>query len=143
MAVEAVIFPDIEPTLVTKLQQFCDNSTEDFADDVRVATKKLPPGLPPQSEVIIQVSYQETLDKVRRAATVLLEVFADDYATASGLAHFVASKCPNLVGSTIKFAEVSLGPFRDAEEGPQEKRSITFDLIVKGADYAAPTPTGS
>jgi len=143
MAVEAVIFPDIEPIIVAKLQTFVDESTEDYASDVRVATKKLPPGNPLQSEVIIQVSYQETLDKVRRGATVLVEVFAEDYGTASGLAHFIASKCPNLVGTTIKFTEVSIGPFRDDEEGPQEKRSMTFDLIVKGADYTAPTPTGS
>jgi len=143
MAFEAVIFPDIEPLIVSKLQTFVDESTETYCSNVRVATKKLPAGSALQSEVIIQVSYQESLDKVRRAATVLVEVFADDYGTASELAHFVASKCPNLVGNTIKFAEASIGPFRDSEASPQEKRSITFDLIVKGADYAAPTPTGS
>ena len=78
MAIEAVIFPDIEPIIVSALKGFIDESTETFASDVRVATKKLPPGSLPQSEVIIQASYQPTLDKVRREATVLVEVYAED-----------------------------------------------------------------
>ena len=138
-----VVFPDLEPIVVSALQAFIDDSFEAFATDVRVGTKKLPSGSIPQSEVVVMAAYQDTVNKVMRNAQLMIEVYADDYATASQLAHFVAARCPHLVGDPIKFAEVSVGPARLAEEGPQEKRSMTVDLVVKGADYVAPVPSGS
>jgi len=133
-----VIFPDLEPIAVSRLSDILEESTEPCTDEVRVGTKKLPPGSELQSEVVISATYQDTINRVMRNAQLLIEVYCNDYATASQLAHFVAARCPRLAGEVIKFAEVSVGPARLAEEGPQEKRSITVDLVVKGADYIAP-----
>jgi len=122
----AVIFPDIEPVIVSYLSGV-------FGEGVYVATKKAQPDNPQSYQVIVTGSYSRTNDKVLRDASAVIDVYADTYADASDLAVFVSAIIPEIVGSTIKKAEVVLGPVRQSDEAPQEKRSISVDFVVKGS----------
>lgn len=131
----AVLFPDLEPLLVDGLRDALAASGRAEAAGARVATRKAPADLSPRPtrEVVLTAAYGATLDKVRREANVVIEVYADDYATASALAVLVAALVPELAGDPIKKAEINLGPIRLLEESEQEKRSMTAELIVKGS----------
>jgi hypothetical protein len=124
----AVIYPDIEQTLVTYFNTALEGS------DVRVATKHSPPSGPtPTMQLVITVAYgQETGQRVTKDASLTLEVYADSYADASGLALYVESLVRDCVGEEIKRAEVRLGPVRTTEDSGQEKRSLDVALVVKG-----------
>lgn len=122
----AVVFPDIEPILVSYLSGI-------LSGDVYVATKKAQPDDPQSYQVIITGSYGQTLDHVRREASAVIDIYADSYSEASDLAVFVSAVIPQVVGDVIKKSEVILGPVRQTDEAPQEKRSISVDFIVKGS----------
>jgi hypothetical protein len=133
-----VIFPDIEPLIVDFYDQKIAESTEYVLQDVRVGTKKLPPGTGMVNQIIVTAGYGQTINKVMREATVTVDVFADGYGDASSIASLAAGFSPDLADDPIKFAVVSLGPIRVQEESKQERRSFTVDLIVKGFDYEDP-----
>lgn len=124
----AVIFPDIEQILVAHLKSVLPNT-------VRVATKKAPADqTQPAQQVVIVGNYTGTLDDVRQEATVTIDVFATDYKTASDLARTVAALVVEPPMEHIKRATVVLGPVRLADSGPDEKRSLSVELIVKGSN---------
>lgn len=124
----AVIFPDIEQTLVAYF------NTALTGQNVRVATKHSPAGqTTPAKQLVITVSYgSETDARVTKDATATLEVYADTYADASSLGLLVESLVRGCVGAQIKRAEVRLGPVRTTEDSSQEKRSLDVALVVKG-----------
>lgn len=127
----AVIFPDIEPILVSHLR----DSLEEWGyTEVRVATKKAPASADqPPTQVVVTAAYNQTLDLVRRSASCVIDVYADTYADASDLGMLVATLVLGVPGEDIKKAEVVIGPVRQSDEAPQEKRSMTVDFIVKGS----------
>lgn len=126
----AVLFPDVEKTVVSFLNAQLSGS--DYAG-TRVATKKaLPDEVQPSSQIVVTVAYSAEQNYVLKSATLMLEVYADDYATASGLALWVESKIRGIVGDPIKQAEVVLGPVRGADDTHQEKRMLDVQLLVKG-----------
>lgn len=129
----AVIFPDIEMILVSFLTGALADITEPIAANVRVGTKKLPPEMNASKEVVLIGSYNDTLDQVRRSATVTVDVYADSYEVASELALLVAALVTLCNENGVKRSIVSLGPVRQSNDGPQEKRSMSVDLIVKGS----------
>lgn len=131
-----LIFPDIEKTLVAYFKQALEAQETELAADVRVATKHSQPDeTTPSKQLVIVASYdQETTDKVTRLASVTLDVYADDYATASSLALLVEALARECTGAEIKRAELRLGPVRTSEEGQQERRSLDVELTVKGTD---------
>lgn len=131
-----LIFPDIEKTLVAYFKQALEDHGSELATDVRVATKHSQPDeTTPSKQLVIVASYnQETLDRVTRLGTVTLDVYADDYATASSLALLVEALVRECTGADIKKAELRLGPVRTTEEGQQERRSLDVEVIVKGTD---------
>ena len=125
----AVIFPDIEATLVSYF------NTALAGQGVRVGTKKAQPGEGPYAkELVIIAAYNDEVQYVTKRATLTLDVFADDYANASSLGLLVESLIRGSVGQEIKRVTVRLGPVRTTEEGQQERRSIDVELIVKGSD---------
>lgn len=126
-----VIFPDIEPILVAHLK----NSLSDLGySDVRVSTKKAPADVTqPAKQVVIIAAYNQTLDYVRRQASAVIEVYADEYADASELGMLVATLILQVPGDDIKKAEVVLGPVRQADDTKKEKRSMSVDFVVKGS----------
>jgi len=128
----AVIFPDIETTLVS---YFNTALPLNGATNVRVGTKKAQPDeTQPTKEIVLTVAYNAEQDYVRKTATLTIEVFASDYATANTLSLLVESLVRDCVGEEIKFAEVRIGPVRISEEGPYEKRYLDVALVVKGTN---------
>ena len=126
----AVLFPDVEKTVVSFLNAQLSGS--DYAG-TRVATKKaLPDEAQPSKQIVVTVAYNGEQNYVLKTASLTIEVYADDYATASGLALWVESKIRDIVGDPIKQAEVVLGPVRGADETHQEKRMLDVQLLVKG-----------
>lgn len=131
----AVIFPDIEKTLVTYFNTALAAQDTDLASDVRVATKKAQPDeTQPSKEIILTVSYNAEQDYVMRDASAVIEIYASDYATANELALLVDALVRDCTGTEIKLAEVRLGPVRIGEEGPYEKRYLDVRLVVKGTN---------
>lgn len=128
----AVIFPDIEKTLVS---YFNTALPANGATGVRVGTVKAQPDeTQPTKELVITVAYNAELDYVRKAASATIEVYADTYANANTLALLVESLVRGCVGEEIKMAEVRIGPVRLPEDSTQEKRSLDVGLIVKGTN---------
>ena len=125
----AVIFPDIETTLVSYFQ------TALASQNVRVGTKKAQPDEQHYAkELVIVAAYNEEVEYVTKRATVTLEVYADDYGTANTLGLLVESLIRGSVGEEIKRVTVRLGPVRTTEEGLQERRSLDVELVIKGTD---------
>lgn len=126
----AVQFPDIEKTIVTFLNTQLNSSA--YAG-TRVATKKaLPDETQPTKQIVVTVAYNQEENYVTKVATCVLDVWADDYATASGLALWVEAKIRDVVGDQVKKAEVILGPVRGADDSKQEHRMLDVQLLVKG-----------
>jgi hypothetical protein len=128
----AVIFPDIEATLVSYLKTALAAKGE---STVRVATKKAQPDeTQPAKEVVIVAAYNNESNYVLKDASVTLDVYAQDDITCTNLALLVEALIRGSVGTQIKRAEVRLGPVRIGDDGPNEKRSIDVGLVVKGID---------
>lgn len=128
----AVIFPDIEKTLVSYLNSVL---PANGATGVRVGTKKAQPDeAQPEQELVLTAAYNAEQDYVRKTASVTIEVYADTYAAANDLSRLVAALMPGCVGEEIKLAEVRLGPVRISEDSTQEKRYLDVGLVVKGTD---------
>lgn len=131
----AVIFPDIEKTLVAYLVAALAANGSSTAQNVRVGTKKTQPDeTAPAKEVVVTAAYNAEQDYVLKTASVTLEVYANDYATANTLSLLVEALIRGCTGDEIKKAEVRMGPVRIGEEGPQEKRYLDVGLTVKGTN---------
>ena len=131
---QRVLYPDIEKLLVGYLS---DGLTARFGvGAVRVGTLKVPAGeVQPAAQVVVTANYQGDLDWVRQAATGTFEVYADGYEFANELGLFVAALAVNIPMEFIKRAAVIMGPVRTVEDGPQEKRNIMVDYVVKGDNF--------
>jgi hypothetical protein len=130
----AIIYPDIEKIIVAFLKAELDSLSDPLAANVRVATKKAAPDLDqPAKQVVVVGAYDGTLDGPLRSANLVLDVYAADYDTASSLALLVAALIVQCIGDPIKRAVVTVGPVRLTDETPEEKRSISVDLTVKGS----------
>ena len=132
-----LIFPDIEKALVAYFDQALAALDTELATDVRVATKHSQPDEEtPAKQIVIFGNYNaETMARVTREGTVTIDVYADDYATASALGLLTEALVRECTGSEIKKAEVRLGPVRTTEEGAQERRSLDVFVIIKGTNY--------
>lgn len=127
----AVLFPDIEKTVVAFLKEAIVGTDYEGA---RVATKKaLPDETQPALQLVAMANYQAEENYVLKSASLLLEVWADDYATANAFSLWVEAKVRDIVGHPIKQATVLLGPVRDADETRQEVRRLDVELLVKGS----------
>jgi hypothetical protein len=134
----AVIFPDIEKTLVAYLKAALVANGSVTAQNVRVATKEAQPDeAQPAKEVVVTAAYNAERDYVLKTASVTLEVYANDYGTANSLSLLVEALIRGCTGDEIKRAEVRLGPVRVSEDGTQEKRYLDIGLSVKGTDLNA------
>lgn len=130
------IFPDIEPVIVSHLVDSLAGIDSPLSTGVRVGTVKLPADAEqPAKQVVVTAAYQnQTEYRVTAEASAVIEVYADDYGTASYLALLIGALIVQIPGEHIKRSVVALGPVRTSDEGPQEKRSMTVDFIVKATD---------
>lgn len=133
---EKVIFPDIEKVVVAGLVNLLASRTEPVAHNVKVATIKPAPDVSPYPSKVIVVRGDggPKLDQVRKMERLGLTIWADTYADASGLARLVEALVTDLAGEEIKYVNVALSPVRVAEDGPQECRYLTIEVITKGTD---------
>ncbi len=124
-----IIYPDIEKTLVAYLEDLLD-------PDTRVGTKKLAgDATQPAKQVVVQVAYSnDKTTPVLRFAGVIVDIFADTYEDASDLAFLVEALLRECTGEQIKKVELIAGPSRIAEETPQERRTLSLEVTVKGTD---------
>jgi len=131
----AVIFPDVELTLVSYLNSALTSLGNALATDVRVATKKAQPDeVQPAKQVVVNAAYNGEVSYVTKLASVTLEVYATDYGTANALGLLIESLIRGSIGEQIKRVNVRLGPIRTVEDSDYEKRSIDAEIVVKGTD---------
>ena len=89
---------------------------------------------PAKQLVIIAAYNEETAARVTKLATVTLEVYANDYETASSLGLLVEALVRGATTGGIKRAEVRVGPVRTTEDSTLERRSLDVELVVKGSE---------
>ena len=131
----AVIFPDVELTLVSYLNGALTSLGNALATGVRVATKKAQPDeTQPAKQVVVNAAYNGEINYVTKLASVTLEVYATDYGTANSLGLLIESLIRGSIGEEIKRVTVRLGPVRTVEDSDYEKRSIDVEIVVKGSD---------
>lgn len=121
-----IAYPDIEAIVVEYLA--------DLFATAHVATKRAQPGSNEPLQIVVNGGYAETMDDVRRMASVVIEVLHEDSVTATDMALQVESAIREIKGQVIKRVDVTLGPVRVSEDGPFEKRSMSVDFVVKGSD---------
>jgi len=124
-------FPDIEPEIVSSLSDWIDDNT------VRVATRKQLPGVTsPARQVIVTVamSNENSNAPLLRYAGVVIDCYADDYASASELAYLVESGLRSLTSENIKHVSITAGPSRMGEDSGQEHRAISAEVVVQAYD---------
>jgi hypothetical protein len=127
----AVQFPDIEITVVSFLNSALTGSA--YAG-TRVATKKaLPDETQPAKQIVVNAAYNAEENFVLKRASLTIDVWADDYATASGLALWVEAKIRDLAGDPVKQVTVRLGPVRGSDDSKQEHRMLDVELLIKGS----------
>jgi|688.fasta_scaffold719598_2 hypothetical protein len=123
-----IYYKDVEKELV---EFFVDK----LGTSVNVSTKKLPADDPDAvaNQLVLTVSPSGDKTPVTRFYGVVLEIYAEDYSEASNLSRSVEMylrQAPEFTDS-IKRVDIVSGPIRLAEEGLQEKRSLSADLVVK------------
>ena len=128
----SILFPDVEPMIVAHLKSRL--GLVGFPN-AYVATYKAEPNNPQTVEVVVNVSYGREIEPMLREASLLVNVFADSYKDANEVALFVAAALDSVKGDPIKLVELALGPTRIANEGLQEQRSISLDLVIKGTNF--------
>ena len=78
--------------------------------------------------------YQNTTAPLLRYAGVVIDCYADDYASASELAYLVESGLRSLTSENIKHVSITAGPSRMGEESGQEHRAISAEVVVQAYD---------
>jgi hypothetical protein len=132
----AVMFPDIEAVLVRDLPFALAESGFSVASGVRVATIKPAPDESPYPSKIVVVRGDggPQLDHVRKLERVGITIWADTYRDASELARLVEALVKQMTGDEIKLVDIILSPVRVDEEGPQQCRYMTIEVITKGTN---------
>ena len=133
----ATIFPDVEKLLVSRLKDSLQSSSKSYASGVTVATKK------PSAEV---TSYPARIVTVRadgggslirgltKTERVGVNVYAANYSDASSLALLVEALMRTFNWGDIKLVDTSMSPVRVNNDGKEEQRYMTFELVVKASD---------
>lgn len=104
-------------------------------DSVRVGTMKLPATkAEPAKQVVISATLGAETEIMLRYGQVVIDVYANDYATASDLGYKVESLVRQATGTNIKHVTVQTGPVRLGDDSGQERRSLSAEVVVKATD---------
>lgn len=124
-----IIFPDIEVELVALFTE--------FYSDYRVATKKAPADAQPAVQIVISAAYasENGLSPVLRFSGVVIDIYADDYATANQLGLEATAVLQTAIGENIKQVSIISGPVRMGDNTGQEHRAISAEVVVKATDF--------
>ena len=102
---------------------------------VRVGTMKLPATkTEPPKQVVISATLGAETEIMLRYGQVVIDVYANDYATASDLGYKVESLVRRATGTNIKHVTVQTGPVRLGDDSGQERRSLSAEVVVKATD---------
>lgn len=126
----ATVYPDTEILLVSLLKDALPN-------DVFVSVKKPDASVKPYPGKIVQIRSDGGNSLVRditRIERIGINVFASKYSDASALAIEVDSILRASAGGQIKRVENILSPTRVPNEGTEEQRYMTYELVVKASD---------
>lgn len=132
----ATIFPDVEKLLVSRLKDALSASSKSYASGVTVATKKPSASVSPYPERIVTVradggaAIERGLTKAERIG---VNVFAKTYSDASSLALLVEAYMREFNWGDIKLVETTMSPVRVDNDGVEEQRYMTFQMVVKAS----------
>jgi hypothetical protein len=130
-------FADVEPLLVEYLFDALAASEDPVAASVLVSVKKPDAAESPYPSKIVTVRSDGGMDTQRnliRSERIGVNVWADTYADASNLASLVDAILRDCKTGAIKLVETQMSPVRVPNEGKQEQRYMTYQLVVKAAD---------
>lgn len=133
----ATLFPDVEKLIVSRLKSALNGAVPAYATGVTVATKKPAPDVTPYPARIVTVRADGGVQRVRgitKTERVGVNVYADNYADASSLALYVDAVIRTFNTGEIKLVETTLSPVRVDNDGAEEQRYMTFELVVKATD---------
>lgn len=132
----AVIFPDVEKVLVAGISEALAGRAESYAQDVYVATIKPASDVDPYPErmVIVRGDGGAELDHVRKLERIGISIWCDTYADANALSRLLEALIKTLTGNHIKQVSIALSPVRVAEQGIQECRYMTMEVVTKGTE---------
>ena len=132
----ATIFPDVELLLVSRLKSSFQSASQSYASGVVVATKKPSAEVKPYPSRIVTVradgglSLELGLTKTERIG---VNVYAANYSDASNIARLVEAWMRSYTFGDIKRVETTMSPVRVNNEGKEEQRYMTFELVVKAS----------
>jgi hypothetical protein len=133
----ATIFPDVEKLLVARLKSSLQGSSMAYASGVTVATKKPGAEVTPYPARIVTVRADGGGPLVRgltKTERIGVNVYAANYSDASSLALYVEALMRTYNWGDIKLVETSMSPVRVNNDGKEEQRYMTFELVVKASD---------
>lgn len=128
----AVTFPDLELLAVAYLQTALVGTA--YAGTYVSVKHTGPEYGRPSAQVVVNASYGTEHEYVLKDATLVIDVYADEYQTANELALLVESLIRGFASGPVKRAEVVLGPVRRTDDSKQELRSLDVRLVVKGSN---------
>lgn len=131
------IFPDVEKLVVARLKSSLSASTLPYASGVTVATKKPAPDVSPSPSRVVTVRADggsSIVTGITKAERIGINVYANKYADASDLARFVESLMRTFNWGDIKLVRTVMFPIRVDNEGTEEQRYMSFELVVKASD---------
>ena len=132
----ATIFPDVEKLLVSRLKDSLQASSKSYASGVTVATKKPSAEVTPYPARIVTVRADGGGSLVRgltKSERVGVNVYAANYSDASSLALLVEALMRTFNWGDIKLVDTSMSPVRVNNDGKEEQRYMTFELVVKAS----------
>jgi hypothetical protein len=132
----ATIFPDVEKLVVARLTSSLSAMSGAMTSGVVVATVKPAAGVKPYPTKIVTVRSDGGSMMVRgltKAERLGVNVWANTYANASGLALVVEALMRAMPWGDIKLVETITSPIRVDNEGPQEQRYMIFEVFVKAS----------
>lgn len=133
----ATIFPDIEPVLVTCISSGLQSRLENVTNNVTVSVKKPDGKTLPYPERIVTVRSDggapAERDIVKRER-IGVNVYAKTYKDASDLARIVDSILRSFSGSGIKLVQSVLSPVAVPNDGSEEQRYSTYEVVVVATD---------
>jgi hypothetical protein len=131
------IFPDIEAILIDRIVDALAAETDPVADNVFVSVRKPPANLSPYPSKIVTVRAQggsNIVNDLMRLDGLGVNVYAHSYSDATTLARIVESVIRASVGGNIKRVDTTSAPTRVSNDGVEEQRYFTFNLVVMASD---------
>lgn len=133
----ATVFPDVEKLLVAIINDGLSASSDPVASGVTVSVKKPDADTSPYPSKIVTVRSDggnQMMRDITRMERIGVNVWANEYADASSLAGLVDAILRQGASGSVKLVESVLSPTRIANEGTQEQRYMTFEVVVKAHD---------